>query len=59
MPKVQPGMSVPDFALKDVNGQDVRLSDFRNDKNVLLVFNRGVGVTLLPQAHGAVASGCR
>ncbi len=42
MPKVQPGMSVPDFALKDVNGQDVRLSDFRNDKNVLLVFNRGV-----------------
>jgi len=31
----------PDFALKDFNGKLVRLSDFRDRKNVLLVFNRG------------------
>ncbi len=31
----------PDFALTDFNGRDVRLSDFRGKKNVLLVFNRG------------------
>ncbi len=31
----------PDFALTDLNGNTVRLSDFRHKKHVLLVFNRG------------------
>ncbi len=31
----------PDFALPDVNGQLMRLSDFRGQKHVVLVFNRG------------------
>ena len=32
------GAVAPDFALKDQNNQEVRLSDFRGKKNVLLVF---------------------
>ena len=32
----------PDFALADVNGRRVRLSDYRGKKHVVLVFNRGV-----------------
>jgi mycoredoxin-dependent peroxiredoxin len=32
------GSVAPDFALKDQNNQEVRLSDFRGTKNVLLVF---------------------
>jgi peroxiredoxin len=31
----------PDFELPDVNGQPVRLSDYLNKQNVLLVFLRG------------------
>lgn len=31
----------PDFSLVDYRGQTVRLADFRGQKNVLLVFNRG------------------
>jgi peroxiredoxin len=31
----------PDFNLKDLTGRNVRLSDYRGKKNVLLVFNRG------------------
>jgi len=31
----------PDFTLIDFHGREVRLSDFRGKKNVLLVFNRG------------------
>lgn len=34
-------MEAPDFALKDTEGRTVRLSDFRGDKHVVLVFNRG------------------
>lgn len=34
-------MFAPDFALPDVNGNVVRLSDFRGQKHVVLVFNRG------------------
>jgi peroxiredoxin len=30
----------PDFLLPDFNGKPVRLSDFRGQKIVLLVFNR-------------------
>ena len=33
--------TAPDFALQDYHGQAVRLSDYRGDKNVVLVFNRG------------------
>ena len=32
------GAQAPDFLLKDQNNQEVRLSDFRDRKNVLLVF---------------------
>ncbi len=31
----------PDFALNDLSGASIRLSDFRGSKPVLLVFNRG------------------
>ena len=31
----------PDFELEDVNGKTVRLADFKGNKHVLLVFNRG------------------
>ncbi|NLE81149.1 MAG: peroxiredoxin [Rhodococcus sp.] len=32
------GSAAPDFTLKDQNNQEVTLSDFRGEKNVLLVF---------------------
>lgn len=35
---IEVGAQAPDFALKDQNNQEVRLSDFRGEKNVLLVF---------------------
>jgi mycoredoxin-dependent peroxiredoxin len=35
---IEVGAEAPDFLLKDQNNQEVRLSDFRNRKNVLLVF---------------------
>jgi peroxiredoxin (alkyl hydroperoxide reductase subunit C) len=35
---IEVGAEAPDFLLKDQNNQDVRLSDFRGSKNVLLVF---------------------
>jgi mycoredoxin-dependent peroxiredoxin len=35
---VEVGAEAPDFTLKDQNNQEVRLSDFRGVKNVLLVF---------------------
>ncbi len=41
MSKVQLNVQAPDFELLDTKGQPVRLSSFRNQKNVLLVFNRG------------------
>ena len=31
----------PDFVLDDYRGQEVRLSQYRGHKHVLLVFNRG------------------
>ncbi len=31
----------PDFTREDVNGAPVSLSDFRGERHVVLVFNRG------------------
>jgi peroxiredoxin len=31
----------PDFELADWSGQAVRLSDYRRQKHIVLVFNRG------------------
>lgn len=41
MAKVQLDAIAPDFTLEDVQGRTVRLSDYRRDKHVFLVFNRG------------------
>ncbi|MGX7826957.1 peroxiredoxin [Actinokineospora sp. 24-640] len=35
---IEVGSKAPDFTLNDYNKQPVKLSDFRGDKNVLLVF---------------------
>ena len=35
---IEVGAVAPDFVLKDQNNQEVRLSDFRGQRNVLLVF---------------------
>ena len=39
--RVQINKPAPDFSLTDTNGQKVRLADFKNVSNILLVFNRG------------------
>jgi peroxiredoxin len=39
--KAQLNKPAPDFALPDFNGQEIALSDFKDKKNVVLVFNRG------------------
>ena len=41
MPKVTLNAPAPDFELPDYSGKMVRLSDFRDKKSVVLVFNRG------------------
>lgn len=41
MAKIELNTNAPDFELTDFNGKVVRLSDFRGEANVLLVFNRG------------------
>lgn len=35
---IQVGQDAPDFTLKNQSGEDVSLSDFRGEKNVVLVF---------------------
>jgi mycoredoxin-dependent peroxiredoxin len=40
MPRVSMNTPAPDFTLPDFSGKPVSLSDFRDKKNVLLVFNR-------------------
>jgi peroxiredoxin len=39
--RVELNKKAPDFTLTDFMGQVVRLSDFQDHQNVLLVFNRG------------------
>jgi len=41
MPKVSLDRPAPDFQLNDFHGKVVKLSDFRGQKHVILVFNRG------------------
>ncbi len=41
MSKVELNVQAPDFMLNDFNGKSVSLSDYKNKKNVMLVFNRG------------------
>ena len=41
MPKVTLNAPAPDFTLPNFEGQPVRLADYKDDKHVLLVFNRG------------------
>jgi peroxiredoxin len=41
MSKVSLNTPAPDFELQDYRGRPLRLSDYRGQKNVLLVFNRG------------------
>lgn len=37
-PKIKVGDTAPDFKLRDQNGKEVKLSDFRGKKNVVLAF---------------------
>jgi len=41
MSKVQLNSPAPDFTLADFKGETVKLSDYRDKQQVLLVFNRG------------------
>jgi peroxiredoxin len=41
MPKVAINTPAPDFTLTDYMGNTFRLSDYKDDKVVLLIFNRG------------------
>jgi peroxiredoxin len=39
--KISINQTAPDITLNDINGNPVRLSNFKGEKIVLLVFNRG------------------
>jgi len=39
--KIQMNTVAPDFTLDDFQGQTVHLSDYRGNKHVVLIFNRG------------------
>jgi peroxiredoxin len=39
--RIQIDQPAPDFTLADLHGHKIRLTDFNNKSNVLLVFNRG------------------
>lgn len=41
MSKVQLNSPAPDFTLADFKGEAVKLSEYRDKQQVLLVFNRG------------------
>jgi len=40
-PRVQIATLAPDFSLRSLAGEQVRLSDYRDERHVFLVFNRG------------------
>jgi peroxiredoxin len=40
-PQLFDGQAAPDFALSDLQGNQIRLSDFRGQKIVVLAFLRG------------------
>lgn len=35
------GETAPDFTASNTDGHQVRLSDYKNKRNVMLIFNRG------------------
>jgi hypothetical protein len=39
--RIEINTSAPDFELPDFSGRCVRLSDYRDQRHVVLVFNRG------------------
>lgn len=41
MPKVDINVPAPDFSLQDISGETIQLSDYKGEKHVLLVLNRG------------------
>jgi hypothetical protein len=41
MARLETNQPAPDFILQDFNGIDFRLSDYQNEKNVIVVLNRG------------------
>jgi peroxiredoxin len=41
MSRVQLDAPAPEFVLEDYQGREVRLSDYRGNQHVILVFNRG------------------
>lgn len=41
MSRVEVNTEAPDFSLNDFNGNSVSLSDYKGEKNVIIVFNRG------------------
>jgi peroxiredoxin len=41
MSRAELNKPAPDFTLTDFKGNEVRLSNFQEKQNVLLVFNRG------------------
>jgi peroxiredoxin len=41
MTEISEGTTAPDFTLNDTHDRSVSLSDYRGQKHVVLVFNRG------------------
>ena len=41
MARVELNVQAPDFTLNDFNGKSVSLSDYKDKKHVMVVFNRG------------------
>jgi peroxiredoxin len=41
MARVELNVQAPNFTLADFSGESVSLSDFLNQKHVMVVFNRG------------------
>jgi peroxiredoxin len=39
--RIQLNTTAPDFELTDLNGNQRKLSSFRGQKNIILIFNRG------------------